>query len=155
MGKWESQSQGGNSKAGSVAERFEDLKVWQTARELTKGVYRAAETQRLRQDRALRNQMCRAAVSIGSNIAEGYERGTRKQFIEFCYIAKGSAGELRSQIITARDVDLLDESACEWLLGKAETCSRQLCVFVRHLQKTKATIPGLKYHRSNEVTPHA
>jgi four helix bundle protein len=113
--------------------RFEDLEVWQTARELTKGVYRATSTQRLRTDMALANQMKRAAVSVGSNIAEGFERGTRKQQLEACYIAKGSAGELRSQVITARDVELLDEQVFEWLLQTCETCSRQLQGYIRHL----------------------
>jgi four helix bundle protein len=125
--------------------RFEDLEVWQTARELTKGVYHAAKTQKLRTDRALASQMQRAAVSVGSNIAEGFERGTRKQQLEACYIAKGSAGELRSQIITARDVDLLDEQAFDWLLQTCETCSRQLQGYIRYLRGSRDTLPGPKY----------
>ena len=62
--------------------RFEDLAVWQAARELTRGVYRACQTQKLKADAALATQMRRSAVSICSNIAEGFERGTRKQQIE-------------------------------------------------------------------------
>jgi len=123
--------------------------------ELAKGVYRATQTQPLRQDGALRQQVRKAAISIGSNIAEGYERGTRKQFIEFCFIAKGSAGELRSQIIMAHDIGLLDEAAYKWLLDKAEECSRQLAAFIRHLHRTESTIPGLKRHYADEVAPNA
>ena len=125
--------------------RFEELEVWGTARELTKGVYRAVESQRLGSDYALANQMKRAAVSIGSNIAEGFERGTRKQQLEACYIAKGSAGELRSQIITACDVNLIDQQAYEWLLDHCESCSRQLQGYIRHLRETRDTLPGPKY----------
>jgi four helix bundle protein len=129
----------------ATVKRFEDLEVWQTARELTKGVYRATRTQKLSDDRALANQMKRAAVSVGSNIAEGFERGTRKQQLEACYIAKGSAGELRSQIITARDVELLDAPAFDWLLQTCETCSRQLQGYIRHLRNSRDKLPGPKY----------
>ena len=124
--------------------RFEELEVWQTARELTRGVYRAGRAQGLRSDRVLLTQMQRAAVSIGSNIAEGFERGTRKQQLEFCYIAKGSAGELRSQVIMARDLELLDDRAYEWLLQTCETCSKQLQGYIRHLRTTCTKLPGPK-----------
>lgn len=95
--------------------------------------------------------MKRSAVSIGSNIAEGYERGTRKQQVESCYYAKGSAGELRSQVITARDVCLIDETAYKWLLERCERCSRQLANYITHLQRSSARIPGLKHSISKRV----
>ena len=123
--------------------------MWQTARELVRGVYRACERQNLRRDRVLVDQMKRAVVSIGSNIAEGFERGTRRQHLEFCYIAKGSAGELRSQIIHARDVGLLDAVAHEWLLKMAEQCSRQLQGYIRHLRSTRTALPGPKFLGEN------
>ncbi len=91
------------------------------------------------------NQMKRAAVSISSNIAEGYERGTRKQHIEACYVAKGSAGELRSQVMVAHDVGLLDEAAFAWLMEHCDKVSRHLANYLRHLQRSQRTIPGMKY----------
>jgi four helix bundle protein len=130
--------------------RFEDLECWQTARELARGVYRATKRQKLGSDLALSNQMKRAAVSIGSNIAEGFERGTRRQQIEACCIAKGSAGELRSQVITARDVELIDARAYEWLHEKCETCSRQIQGYIRHLRQTRDKMPGPKYFGPSE-----
>lgn len=133
------------------AKRFEDLEVWQTARDLARGVYRAAETQKLHGDRPLSDQMKRAAISIGSNIAEGFERGTRRQQLEFCYVAKGSAGELRSQIITAHDVGLLDTGAYDWLLAKCESCSRRLQLYIRHLRHTAKSMPGPKFLNSPAV----
>lgn len=126
--------------------RFEDLEVWQVARELAKGVYRAANTQELRRDFALVNQMKRAVVSISSNIAEGFERGTRKQQIEFCYYAKGSAGELRSQVVIAHDVELLDDRAYEWLLETCDKCSRMVGAYLASLKRTREKFPGTKYH---------
>ena len=82
----------GPRRSRSAVQRFEDLRVWQAGRELVKGVYRATRTQALKSDPGLIDQMTRAAVSITSNIAEGYERGSRVQIIEFCFYAKGSAG---------------------------------------------------------------
>jgi len=131
--------------------RFEDLEVWQTARELTKGVYRAVEKQRLGSDYALANQMKRAAISIGSNIAEGFERGTRKQQIEACYIAKGSAGELRSQVITAFDVHFVDETVHDWLMTHCELCSKRLQGYIRHLRESRDAMPGPKYQSARST----
>ncbi len=144
VGTWE----GGNvgtARGARAVSRFEDLEVWQTARELARGVYRAAQTQKLAREPVLRNQMLRAVVSIPSNIAEGYERGTRKQHVEFCYIAKGSAGELRSQVILAHDVGLLNETAFTWLMEYCDKVSRQLANYLKHLQRSQAAIRGNKF----------
>ncbi len=128
--------------------RFEDLEVWQLARELTRRVYQAADGQRLRCDRGLTSQMSRAAVSIGSNIAEGFEYGSRKQNIEACYRAKASAGELRSQVITARDVRLIDEPCYEDLHARCEQCSRMLAAYIRSLEFSQDRFPGVKVARA-------
>ena len=146
VGTWERGNVGTDGRSPPAA-RFEEREVWQTARELAKGVYRAARTQKLAGESVLRNQMMRAVVSISSNIAVGYERGTRKQQIEFCYVAKGSAGELRSQLILARDADLLKERAFDWLLDRCDKCSRQLANYVLHLQRSQARIRGTKFAR--------
>lgn len=143
MGKWER----GNTETGgrTMAKRFEELDVWQTSRDLARGVHRAAETQALSRDYPLLNQMKRAAISISSNIAEGYERGTRKQQVEACYIAKGSAGELRSQMIVAHEVGPLDDRAFDWLSETCDKCSRQLSTYIRHPKRTQRTIRGDKF----------
>ena len=155
VGTWERGNVGTaateNTPHSDAAQRFEDLRVWQTARELARGVFRAAKTQTLRDERPLANQMKRAAISVSSNIAEGYERGTRKQQIEFCYIAKGSAGELRSQVRIAHDVGVLDDTARDWLLEMCDKCSRQLSAYIRHLSQTQQSIPGPKYAKRGET----
>lgn len=129
----------------SPVRRFEDLDVWKTARELVRGAYRAAASQPLGRDRAFAYQMKRSALSIGSNIAEGYKRGTRKQQIECCLVAKGSAGELRSQVIMAHDVGLIDKRCHDWLVERCEKCSRQLARYIEHLKRSANTIRGAKY----------
>ncbi len=81
--------------------------IWQKAVELAKDVYLITEREKLRTDFGLRSQMRNSAVSISSNIAEGFERRTRKEYLNFLNIAKASAGELRSQLYVAREVGYL------------------------------------------------
>lgn len=82
---------------------FEDLEVWKEARRLTNRIYRMTQDAKFSKDFGLRDQIQRAVVSIMSNIAEGFERGGNQEFIQFLYIAKGSCGEVRSQLYVALD----------------------------------------------------
>ena len=82
---------------------YEDLEVWKEARRLTNRVYQATQDTKFSKDFGLRDQIQRAAVSVMSNIAEGFERGGNQEFIQFLYIAKGSCGEVRSQLYVALD----------------------------------------------------
>ena len=77
---------------------FKDLLVWQMAKDLAVKVYRAAESQDLKKDFGLRDQMRRSAVSVASNLAEGDERGTDREAVRFFFMAKGSVAELRTQL---------------------------------------------------------
>jgi four helix bundle protein len=85
-------------------ERFEEMEIWQQARAVAKEVYAVSSQGGFGRDLGLRSQLQRAAVSIMSNIAEGFERGTNKEFVQFLFIAKGSAGEVRSQLFLALDL---------------------------------------------------
>lgn len=78
--------------------RFEDLPVWNTAIELAVQAYTLTERVQFRRRRSLRDQIERAAVSVSNNIAEGFERGTNNELLSFLYIARGSAGEVRSML---------------------------------------------------------
>jgi four helix bundle protein len=78
--------------------RFEDLPVWQAASDLAVSVFAFGENTALRRHRSLRDQIERAALSVSNNVAEGFERGTTPELLAFLYIARGSAGEVRSML---------------------------------------------------------
>lgn len=92
-------------------ERFEDIEAWKKARELRKAIYKVSRTGEFAQDFALRNQIRRAAQSTTSNIAEGFERGGNREFIQFLSDAKGSSGEVRDQLYTAIDENYVNAKA--------------------------------------------
>ena len=92
----------------SRIEKFEDIKAWQKARELNANIYRLTNSNTsFSKDFGLRDQIRRSSISISSNIAEGFERQTAKEFIRFLYIAKASAGEFRSQLYLASDLEYI------------------------------------------------
>jgi four helix bundle protein len=93
----------------ATIKRFEDIEAWKKACELTRDVYRHSKVGPFSKDFGLRDQMRRAAVSVMSNIAEGFERGGNKEFLQFLAIAKGSVGEVESQIYVALDQVYIDE----------------------------------------------
>jgi four helix bundle protein len=104
-------------------ECFEDLFIWQKAIEFAKENYLITDKKGLKNDFGLKNQMRDSAVSISSNIAEGFERRSRKEYLNFLNIAKGSAGEIRSQLYVAFGVGYLEKSEFECLREKAKFLS--------------------------------
>lgn len=114
--------------------RFEEIEAWQTARILTRRIYEITNEGAFARDFGLRDQMRRAAVSIMSNIAEGFESRTNKLFVEFLGRAKASSGELRDQTYVAIDAGYIDQSVFEELFDLSEKCSRQLSRFMIYLQ---------------------
>jgi four helix bundle protein len=109
--------------AGRV-ERFEDLVAWQKARALTAAIYAATSANGLARDLGLRGQIQRAAVSIMSNIAEGFERGKLTEFHQSLSVAKGSCGELRAQLYAALDAGYFDSDDFDRLFAQAEEVAR-------------------------------
>jgi four helix bundle protein len=105
-------------------ERFEDLIAWQKARELTRAIYEATWQGAFAKDYGLSGQIQRAAVSIMSNIAEGFERGGRGEFHQFLSMAKASCAEVRSQLYVALDVGYLDKTAFDRIMLQAEEVAR-------------------------------
>lgn len=126
---------------------FEDLEVWKEARSLTREIYGLSKAPKFSKDFGLRNQMQRAAVSMMSNIAEGFERGGNQEFVQFLYIAKGSCGELRSQLYVALDQDYLDRKMADSLL----LVSKRLSVMIKHLidHLKRSGLRGPKYNTAN------
>ena len=97
--------------------RFEDLEIWQKARELCKKIRGLVETTSLmKKDFSLRDQILKSSGSVMDNIAEGFERDGKKEFIQFLYIAKGSLGETRSQVHRSYDAKHFNEKVYEELL---------------------------------------
>ena len=115
--------------------RFEDIRAWQTARELTRRIYAVSNEGAFAHDFGLRDQIRRAAVSIMSNVAEGFESKTQAQFVRFLGYAKASAGEVRAQLYVALDVGYIEEREFRALSDMAEKCSRQLSRFVAYLEQ--------------------
>jgi four helix bundle protein len=114
---------------------FEELPVWKNSRELTTQIYKLTKNSKFRRDFSLVDQIRRCSISISSNIAEGFERGSKKEFIQFLYIAKGSAGELRSQLYTALDLGYIDKVMHQTFLTQAESLSRQLAAFITSIKE--------------------
>jgi four helix bundle protein len=108
------------------ANRFEDLIAWQKARALTKAIYAVTRKGKFARDFALSNQIQRAAVSVMSNVAEGFERGGRAEFHQFLGIAKASCAEVRSQLYIALDVEYITTEEFQMLKTQAEEVSRIL-----------------------------
>jgi four helix bundle protein len=104
--------------------KFEDLIAWQKARSLTKIIYQVSRAGAFNRDTGLRSQIQRAAVSIMSNLAEGFERNRPGEFHQFLSTAKSSCAELRSQLYVATDVGYLDSAQFETLLMQAEEVGR-------------------------------
>ena len=108
----------------SKIERFEDLIAWQKARKLTQLIYQVSRRGAFAKDFGLSGQIQRAAVSIMSNISEGFERGGRGEFHQFLSIAKASCAEVRSQLYVAFDVGYLNQDEFDHLLAQAEEVAR-------------------------------
>ena len=115
-------------------ERFEDIQAWQVARELTGMVYEATKGEAFRRDYGLKDQVRRASVSAMSNIAEGFERGSHREFVRFLFYAKGSAGEVRSQLVVALDLGYITEDRFRALDDKAVHVSSLLGKFIVYLK---------------------
>jgi four helix bundle protein len=111
---------------------FESLRVWHDARRLVVEIYRITRAKNFVGDRALRDQIRRAAISVMSNIAEGYERDGSKEFLHFLRIAKGSAGEIRSQLYACEDLGYLSASLASALRQQAAVVSREIAALIQH-----------------------
>ncbi len=122
---------------------FEDLEVWKTARELTNRIYKITANGSLSKDYGLRDQIRRAAVSVMSNIAEGYERGGNQELIQFLSIAKGSSGEVRSQLYVAMDQEYIDKRKSELLIDAFKKLSIMINNFMEYLKGSR--FKGSKY----------
>ena len=114
--------------------KFEDIDAWKLARALAAKIYSFARTGDFSRDFGFRDQICRAAVSIVSNIAEGFERNSRKSFLQFLSIAKGSAGEVRAQLYVALDLGYISEAQFNETVSDIERISKMLSRLMEYLE---------------------
>ena len=117
-------------------ESFADLMVWQEGIRLVKAIYLLTTDGDLKRDFGLRDQLRRAAVSVPTNIAEGFERSSRKEYLLFLNIAKGSAGEVRSLLRVALEVGYLERPRHDGLRDAALKLSRYLSNHIKALKRT-------------------
>ena len=122
---------------GPAARSFEELHVYQRARELANAIYALTRAAPFERDRSLADQIRRAAVSVLSNIAEGFERGTTPEFVQFLYIAKGSCGEVRAQLTLAHDQQYVSDADRDRLIDLARRISGMLSNLIAHIQGSR------------------
>jgi four helix bundle protein len=115
-------------------ERFEDIESWKSAREAVKQIYHLSSRNEFNRDFGLREQIRRASVSIMSNIAEGFERGGNKEFLNFLSIARGSCAESRSQLYVALDQNYIAPGQFEETYQCLDETGRMIGGFMRYLQ---------------------
>ena len=112
---------------------FEEITSWQKSRVFTKQIYQITEATKCTKDIDFVRQIRRASLSITSNIAEGFERNTDKEFIYFLYIAKASAGEVRSQLYLAFDLEYITKNEIDSLSESISEISKLLSGFIKYL----------------------
>jgi len=110
--------------------RFEDCLAWQKAKDLSLSIYQSFKTSR---DYSFKDQIQRAAISVMNNIAEGFERNTNKEFINFLFIAKGSCGEVRSMLILAKELNYISEAKFKNQFEKCTEVSKILSGLIKSL----------------------
>ena len=121
-------------------EKFEDFIAWQKARTLTREIYKITSLPAFSRDFGLKDQIRRSAVSIMSNIAEGFERGRASEFHQFLSIAKGSCAELRSQLYVALDVEYVEPSYFRRLMAAATEVGQLVGGLRASVEKRKALL---------------
>lgn len=117
--------------------RFEELGVWQVAMTLCSSIYELTNEAHFSKDYGLKDQIRRSAVSVPSNIAEGFERDSQNQFIYFLVISKGSCGELRTQLKIAANLNYISENEYQKLNEECISVSKQLAGFITYLKNNK------------------
>jgi len=123
--------------------RFEDLEIWQIARQLNKEIIELTKTTELKRDFGLKDQIMRSSESILNNIAEGFGRASRLEFIQFLSISRGSANELKSQLIQGLDKKYINEISFNALITETEKLNNKTAAFINYLNYSK--YKGLKF----------
>lgn len=124
--------------------KFEEIEIWKLARVLSIEIFKYTSVEPFNKDFRFKDQIRSSSGSIMDNIAEGFERGGNKEFIQFLSIAKGSCGETRSQLHRALDYNYIDKDIFDKLYEMTITLSNQISGFIRYLKSSD--LKGTKYH---------
>lgn len=116
--------------------KFEELRIWQEARELSKVIYKLTSNSLFRRDYGLKDQIQRAAVSVMTNIAEGFERDSNNEFIKFLTYSKGSCGEVRSLLYVALDLNYINQNEFDDNYCKSISIINQTSKFISYLRSS-------------------
>ena len=117
---------------------FEEITSWQKSRLFNKRIYEITENISFKRDFDLVRQIRRASISISSNIAEGFERNTDKEFVYFLYVSKASAGEVRSQLYLALDLNYISKIEFDELYLNVSDISKLLSGFIKYLENSQS-----------------
>ena len=120
-------------------QNFEELAIYQKSCELATQVYKITRTGEFKHDTRFVQQIRASAGSVSDNIAEGFERQGNKEFINFLYIAKGSCGELRSQIMRAHNVGFIDDATFDQMYADCKKLSASILKFIQVLKSSEIT----------------
>jgi four helix bundle protein len=134
--------------------RFEDLEIWQLARQQSLDIFEISKSKQFCSDFSLINQMNSSAGSVMDNIAEGFERFSKKEFIQFLVIAKGSNGEVRSQLYRAFDKNFITKEILVKRLQFSNIIGNKLFSFIRYLSRSEFTHKPLEHSNIQHPTPN-
>ena len=132
----------------STFKRFEDIEVWKKSRELTSKIYIITQEGKFYKDFNLRDQIRRACISVMSNIAEGFNRQTKKEFIQFLSIAKGSIAEIQSQLYIALDLDYITKDQFDNMYVLCDQIASMLHGLMIYL--SRSPLQGKKYRNNSQ-----
>ena len=121
----------------ATVERFEDLKVWQKSRELCHEIFSLVTRDPFCRDFGLVNQIRNSSGSVMDNIAEGFDRGGNKEFIQFLFIAKSSSTEVKSQLYRALDSKYITETEFENCYSRADEIAKMIFGFIEYLKQSE------------------
>ncbi|MBU3714966.1 MAG: four helix bundle protein, partial [Ferruginibacter sp.] len=134
--------------------KFEELEVWQLARMLSSEIFEMTRTKPLSLDFALKDQMLRSAGSIMDNIAEGFGRGSRHEFVQFLSIAKASASELQSQLVRCKDNKYISDEGLEIIILKINKIGNKIAALMSYLNKSNFKGQKFMERSDNKSTPN-
>ena len=119
--------------------RFEDIEAWQIARDLCRLVYNATKKEKFSKDFSLKDQVCRASVSIMSNIAEGFDSGTNAEFARFLSYSQRSCSELQSELYVALDQGYVTKKEFEEIYSLSDKVKAKIGAFIKYLKNQRST----------------